>query len=150
LDTMDLLKRTHSLGAVSVLAHPLRRGAWRCFNEAWLEFLSGVEVWNSRHGDITRDDSTRAFASATSALPRFYSLDFHSGRDLHQFGMRLRLNGRPSCDAVFDAIRLGRLVPDETRPRGLLRQQFVRAHRAGSRWTRRGPSEENRHRRRTM
>jgi hypothetical protein len=127
--TVDLLAEANSLNAVSVLAHPLRREAWRHFDDAWLDLLSGVEVVNSRHGDLRSHDDAASFTTATSTLLPFFSLDFHRGRDLKNLGMRARIGGERSAEAVLDAVRAGRLLPDADRSNRVLGPKVARARR---------------------
>lgn len=46
--TLDLLRRVDSLGGAAVLAHPVRRDAWKTFEPQLLRLACGIEVWTRK------------------------------------------------------------------------------------------------------
>jgi hypothetical protein len=136
--TQELLLDARASDAVTVFAHPLRRKAWQSFDLDWLPLLSGIEVWNSRHGTLQNRTSLE-FATAVRAVPSFYAIDFHSGRDLHRAAMRVDVRAPATQSAILAALSTRRAVC-EMRSRGLLRH-VLRAERTARRLIRGGGAE---------
>ena len=127
----DLVTRVSSAGGVAIMAHPGRRGAWQRFDDAWVEHLSGVEVWNRKY-DGWRPGPHGVRLGLDAGLPAYASLDFHRRRQLvapgdrhlrrRRTGWRLgaaRLRGHPRGTSARDAARQA-VGPLPFRPRRLL------------------------------
>lgn len=117
-----LLAQVTEAGGTAVWAHPLRMDAWRRFDPAWREHLSGMEVWNRKYDGIA--PSRRSVElSRGHDLPAFVALDFHTRRQLFPLSLtlgldrHLRHNERPESQPeilpsdVYSALRAGRFYP---------------------------------------
>jgi hypothetical protein len=103
VETGALLERAAALGGTSVLAHPQRREAWRRFDGAWLDHLAGIELWNRKYDGWA--PSRTAVDLMRDGLAAFVGLDFHSARQFFPLALELQLDGAPTVDGVYSALR---------------------------------------------
>jgi predicted metal-dependent phosphoesterase TrpH len=106
--TGDLLRAARAAGAVAVLAHPLRRDAWRTFEPSWLELAHGVEIWNRKVDGWAPSAAGLQLAGQHDLRP-FVGLDFHSARQFFPLAMTAPLDSALSAEAVLDVVRAGAL-----------------------------------------
>jgi hypothetical protein len=110
----DLLHHVTDCQGVAVLAHPWRREAWRRVEPAWLDHLSGIELWNRKY-DGWAPNQAAADLIRRAGLPAFAGLDFHTARQFFPLSLNLDLetdpNDGPTTEAVLRSLRAGRFVP---------------------------------------
>jgi hypothetical protein len=110
----DLLHRVTASKGVAVLAHPWRREAWRHVEPAWLDHLSGIELWNRKYDGWAPSQAAAALIER-AALPAFAGLDFHTARQFFPLSLSLDLesdaNDALTTEAVLRSLRTGRFVP---------------------------------------
>lgn len=124
-----LLRQVRELGGVAVLAHPSRRDAWKEFQPSWLDYVSGVEVWNRKTDGWCPSAETLAWIDLHHAsVPHFVGLDFHNVRQLYPLTMELRVEDDVETGAL-DAMRHRRC---EARAWGLAAGRFTSGVLAGT------------------
>jgi hypothetical protein len=109
--TGDLLARVAAVGASAVLAHPARRRAAEAFEPGWTAALLGVEWWNRKYDGYAPGPVTGRALGAQGAIP-FVGIDFHTARQLMPLAMQIEVEGEPSVDSVFAALRARRCRPE--------------------------------------
>ena len=109
--TGELLERVEEARASAVLAHPARRGAAEAFEPGWARRLVGVEWWNRKYDGYAPGPVTGRVLGAHGAVP-FVGIDFHTARQLIPLAMVVEVEGEPSADGVFDALRARRCRPE--------------------------------------
>lgn len=84
----ETLRRVAEAGGAAVLAHPVRRDAYRLFDPAWTDRLHGIELWNRKTDGLTHGQAALELIGRTG-LPATVGVDFHRLRNLwplsHQF-----------------------------------------------------------------
>ena len=93
-------------GGAAIFAHPIRREAFRLFDHAWVDRLSGIEVWNRKSDGVVWGEEARKLIAATG-LPDTVGQDFHKARHLWPLTMRFQ---RPDGDleaGLVSALRQG-------------------------------------------
>lgn len=107
----ETLERVAAAGGVAVLAHPVRREAWRAYDDRWTPLLSGVEIWNRKSDGIAPGERAMDLAARTG-LPAVAGMDFHRARQIWSLSNRVAAGGaRPPEAAVVSAIGAGALCP---------------------------------------
>lgn len=99
-----LVERASGLGAVCVLAHPERRAAWQRLTPGFLESLAGVELWNRKYDGWAPGDTGRLLADR-DGLAAFVGLDFHTERQFFPLALALEVEGEPTVESVYAALR---------------------------------------------
>jgi hypothetical protein len=107
VSTGALLDAAHGHGGVSVLAHPVRRDAWRVFERSWLERASGIEVW-TRKWDGWAPNPWALREAAAHGLVGTVALDLHRAGQTFPLSMELELAGPATAEACVNAIGEGR------------------------------------------
>jgi hypothetical protein len=106
-----LLGEVAAAGGTAVWAHPWRRDAWRRFEPAWRQHLSGIEVWNRKYDGIAPNRRSVELTRRHGTQP-FVALDFHTRRQLFPLSLAIGVEpgtGRPAAPA-------GRLAASGGRP----------------------------------
>ncbi len=110
-DPDTLLAAVAETEGFAVLAHPMRRDAWRRVDPAWTARLSGVEFWNRKYDGWAPRSEGLALARSSGAKP-FVSLDFHTRRQFFPLAMTMPLDGTQLCvEQVHLALRTGLCRP---------------------------------------
>jgi hypothetical protein len=105
LPTAAVLDAVEAADAVAVLAHPVRRDAWRTIDPAWLPRFTGIEMWNRKYDGVAPSAPGRdLLRSASDALP-VVSLDFHTSRQFFPLAMELDLSGAVTEESVLESLR---------------------------------------------
>ena len=123
--TEDLLEQVVAHDGLSVLAHPVRRDAWKVVDPAWLQLLTGIELW-TRKWDGWAPNQFARDAIAGSDLLAIASLDLHVARQMFPLAMELEVEGAVTAASCVDAVRRRRCrplvgrVPAEVLARGSL------------------------------
>jgi hypothetical protein len=105
--TGELLQAVAAHGGVSVLAHPVRRDAWRTFSSEWLELSAGIEIW-TRKWDGWAPNPRACRMAEEAGLVGFGALDLHRSHQMFPLRMELELDSPLSVEACVDALRRGR------------------------------------------
>jgi hypothetical protein len=109
--TGELMERVSEVGASAVLAHPARRGAAEAFEPAWARHLLGVEWWNRKYDGYAPGPATGRALGVRGPIP-FVGIDFHTSRQLIPLAMVLDIDGAPSLESVYAALRARRCRPE--------------------------------------
>ena len=108
----DTLSAVRDGGGIAVFAHPVRRDAWRLFQDAWVDRLDAIEIWNRKSDGLAPGDRAMELLRQTGLCPTV-GVDFHRLKHLYPLSMGLTL--APGADltpkAVLDALRTGTGVP---------------------------------------
>jgi hypothetical protein len=108
--TSIVLDAVRSANGVAVLAHPSRRNAWRCFDQAWADRLLGIELWNRKTDGWAPSQRAPALLKAAGAIA-FVGMDFHDRRQLFPLSMALDVETSVTSfteESVLDCLRLRR------------------------------------------
>ena len=108
LPTVELLVLAREHGAFALLAHPARRDAWRLFEPAWAESLSGIEVWNRKYDGWAPSPTALELTCSYPGLVQMVGLDFHTHRQFFPLSLDLRLSDKANVGAVLEALRTRR------------------------------------------
>jgi hypothetical protein len=76
MPTTELLRTVAALEGAAVLAHPVRRDAWRTFEREWLQLASGIEIW-TRKWDGWAPNPRACRVAAEHGLVGVAALDLH-------------------------------------------------------------------------
>lgn len=107
LPTGEMLELVKKYNGIAVLAHPSRRNAWQEFQQEWLCFLCGVEVWNRKYDGWAPSSAAPGLLGAGEFIS-FVGLDYHTERQMFPLQMQLDLTGSCTEENVLDAIRASR------------------------------------------
>lgn len=109
-DILSLIRSAREHGCVSVFAHPARRDAWQRFSPEWVEWLTGVEVWNRKYDGVSPNRWALEATDRHGLMP-MVGLDWHGPRQL--FGLAMEVS-RPTMgtnaemgDAVLASVLTG-------------------------------------------
>jgi hypothetical protein len=108
--TTELLRTVDAHGGSAVLAHPVRRDAWRVFEPEWLALCKGIEIW-TRKWDGWAPNPRACGMAVDAGLVGVGALDLHRTHQLFPLSMELRVEGEPegSRDGPVDGRLEGRL-----------------------------------------
>lgn len=105
------LRDVRAHGGVAILAHPVRRDAWRRFDPAWAPHLAGIELWNRKSDGVLWGARAWELLQETG-LPPTVGQDFHRLRQLYPLTMRFRVDGaRPLAPQLIAALAAGEGAP---------------------------------------
>jgi hypothetical protein len=140
---LETLRALRAAGGVAVLAHPVRRAAWRQVTPEWLALLDGIELWNRKSDGISWGTEALDLIAA-HGLPATVGHDFHRPRHLWPLSQQFTLpplpDARPETleTALVAALRRGESRPmafgrplrgDGRRPSALPHPALERARR---------------------
>jgi len=72
----ETLEQVRAAGGVAVFAHPVRRDAWAQFDDDWVPYLAGIELWNRKSDGILYGQEALDLIKRTG-LPATTGCDFH-------------------------------------------------------------------------
>jgi hypothetical protein len=104
--TIELLRRVSDHGGAAVIAHPVRREAWRVIEPAWLELCAGIEIW-TRKWDGWAPNPWAVARVAEHGLVGTVALDLHRPEQTFPLAMELAVAGPVTAAACVDALRHG-------------------------------------------
>lgn len=78
----ETLRRVREAGGVAVLAHPVRRDAWRQFDPGWIPLLDGIELWNRKSDGLCPGKEAQRLIAETG-LPATLGVDFHGPKQIY-------------------------------------------------------------------
>jgi hypothetical protein len=105
--TGDLLREVAAHAGAAVLAHPVRRDAWKTFVPEWLELCAGIEIW-TRKWDGWAPNARACRMAAEAGLVGFGALDLHRAHQTFPLLMELELDSPLSVESCVEALRSGR------------------------------------------
>lgn len=111
LETIDVLQAVHEHQGISVMAHPARKEAFRCYREKWSQYLMGIEVWNRKSDGFNFSREGLDVLKINSNLIPFVSLDFHNKKQLFPLSIRLAINDNLTEANILTALRAHLLTP---------------------------------------
>ncbi len=103
---IETLREVRAHGGVAILAHPIRRAAYRKFDPAWIPFLSGIELWNRKSDGLTHGREALRLIAATG-LPATVGCDFHRLRHLYPLSTRFEIEGDAATEPALVAALAG-------------------------------------------
>ncbi len=103
--TTELLRAVRANDGAAVLAHPVRRDAWRVFEPEWLELSAGIEIW-TRKWDGWAPNPRACRMAGEAGLVGVGALDLHQSHQL--FPLRMELGLRDGVRAANAEGRAGR------------------------------------------
>jgi hypothetical protein len=104
--TGELLRAVAAHGGAAVLAHPVRRDAWKTFVPEWLELCGGIEIW-TRKWDGWAPNPRACQIAEEAGLVGFGALDLHRQHQMFPLRMELELDGALSVESCVEALRRG-------------------------------------------
>ena len=105
LPTLELLERVKAENGVAVMAHPVRRDAWKRYDSSWTGYLTGIELWNRKADGWAPSPIAAKLLDGTVLLP-FASLDFHRQNQMFPLSMHLNIGGAITEQTVVNSLRL--------------------------------------------
>jgi len=106
----ETLARVSEAGGVAIFAHPIRKSAWEIFDQNWVPYLSGIELWNRKSDGIAPGAEARALLAQTG-LRATAGCDFHRLKQLYPLSNRFK-SAQPLDEAMLvAALRGGQLCP---------------------------------------
>lgn len=102
--TTELLRTVVGLGGAAVLAHPVRRDAWRSFDAEWLRLASGIEIW-TRKWDGWAPNARACRWAAEYGLVGVGALDLHRASQIFPLAMQVEVEGELTVEACVRALR---------------------------------------------
>ena len=106
---LDTLKRVKERGGVAIFAHPARRAAWAQFDENWVPYLTGIELWNRKSDGISYCPEAWRLLEK-HGIAATVGQDFHRLRHFYPLTMRADIAAATE-DQLVKALRDGRMVP---------------------------------------
>jgi len=107
---LDVLKRVHSMGGVSVIAHPAHRNAQSLIPPECYRFLDGMEIWN-RKADGVAPSKTAVLLQKKFGLIPFYGLDFHQINQFFPISQQIFVTGQMHEKNVISALKNQQCYP---------------------------------------
>jgi hypothetical protein len=110
--TTELLRAVAAHDGAAVLAHPVRRDAWRVFEREWLELSAGIEIW-TRKWDGWAPNPRACRLAQEHGLVGMAALDLHNPGQMFPLTMELQIDAPGdedplSVEACVAALREGR------------------------------------------
>ena len=105
--TLHVLQAARESGGAAVIAHPVRREAWRLMTPAWLELCAGIEIW-TRKWDGWAPNPWAVHQAHAFGLVGAASLDLHRRNQMFPLAMELDLPGGATPETCVDALAAGR------------------------------------------
>ncbi len=110
--TTELLRAVAAHDGAAVLAHPVRRDAWRAFEREWLELSAGIEIW-TRKWDGWAPNPRACRLAQEHGLVGMAALDLHRPGQMFPLTMELQIDAPGdedplSVEACVAALREGR------------------------------------------
>lgn len=102
--TTELLRTVASIGGAAVLAHPVRRDAWRSFDAEWLRLACGIEIW-TRKWDGWAPNPRACRWAAEYQLVGVGALDLHRASQMFPLAMQVEIEGPLTDEACVRALR---------------------------------------------
>lgn len=107
---LETLEKVQKAGGVAVFAHPIRREAYRKFQDAFVPYLAGIEVWNRKSDGIAPGAEAKKLITQTG-LHATVGVDFHHLRHYWPLTHRAEVAGEDLERELVAEIRAGRLQP---------------------------------------
>lgn len=117
---IDTLRDVRAEGGVAILAHPVRRDAWRRISPDWLPLLDGIELWNRKSDGISWGREAQAMIAA-HGLPATVGHDFHRPRQIWPLHQDFCLATRPATPEALETALVTALRRGESTPAAFLR-----------------------------
>jgi hypothetical protein len=108
LETLELLHRARDVDALTALAHPGRRDAWKGLDSFCFSLLWAIEVWNRKYDGWAPSGVAQKLLRQNPGLAPFAGLDFHTARQFFPLAMRLQGVTELSAEGVVNALKAGR------------------------------------------
>ncbi|MGZ4171243.1 MAG: PHP domain-containing protein [Solirubrobacteraceae bacterium] len=105
--TLRVLQAARDSGGAAVIAHPVRREAWRSITPACLELCAGIEIW-TRKWDGWAPNPWAVKQAAAYGLVGAVSLDLHRASQMFPLAMELQLEGSATTETCLGALAAGR------------------------------------------
>lgn len=106
IPTIEALRLARDHDGVAVIAHPIRRDAWRVIEPSWLELCTGLEIW-TRKWDGWAPNPWAVRQVADHGLVGVVALDLHNRHQAFPLAMELEMIAPVTSASCLDALRRG-------------------------------------------
>ena len=107
---LETLQNVRKAGGVAIFAHPVRRQAYLKFDDAFVPFLDGMEVWNRKSDGVAPGKQAKELIDKTG-LAATVGVDFHHIRHYWPLTHKVEVTGSDLENDLVSAIRERRLRP---------------------------------------
>ena len=108
---LDTLRDVAEQGGIAVLAHPVRRAAWRLYSPDWRPYLAGIEIWNRKADGLAPGGDALDLVRG-SGLAATTGVDFHRAQQLWPLMNEIVVDAALPLEAgLIEGIRAGRVEP---------------------------------------
>lgn len=107
---IETISSVKDLDGVSVFAHPIRRNAYEKFDDAFIPYLDGIEVWNRKSDGVAPGHEAKKLTARTGLAPTV-GVDFHHVRHYWPLTHRVEVTGDDLERELVNAIRQNELDP---------------------------------------
>lgn len=107
---LETLQRVKDLGGAAIFAHPIRRQAFLKFEDAFVPYLDGIEVWNRKSDGIAPCKEAKEIVRRTK-LAATVGVDFHYIRHYWPLTHKVEVAGEDLQTELVKAVREQRLQP---------------------------------------
>jgi hypothetical protein len=104
IPTAEVLLAARNSRCAAVIAHPVRREAWRVIEPEWLQMCAGIEIW-TRKWDGWAPNRWAAKQAHEHGLAGVVSLDLHNRHQMFPLAMELEVDTALTTGACVDALR---------------------------------------------
>ncbi|MBM1222510.1 hypothetical protein JQU17_20060 [Ponticoccus sp. SC2-23] len=117
-NVIDTLRDVQSAGGVSIFAHPVRRSAFAAFEDAWVPYLHGIELWNRKSDGLVWGAEAFELIHRTG-LPATVGQDLHKLRHAYPLSHHAEIDVPPTDKSAFEAALVAAIRSGRTRPYAL-------------------------------
>lgn len=111
---METLHAVDAAKGAAIFAHPIRRNAFEKFDEAFVPYLHGIELWNRKSDGLAPTPQAETLI-AKSNLPITVGSDFHVLRHFWPLSLKVELAVDLSNEGfeigLVEAVRNGKFYP---------------------------------------
>jgi hypothetical protein len=110
-ETIDVLKAVKKFDVISVMAHPSRRDAWKCYNPEWSSYLSGIELWNRKEDGFKPSEVGGDLLSRNLHIKPYVVLDFHGPKQIFPLYLKMPRPSSFDVESILSQLKQGNFEP---------------------------------------
>ncbi|MBG6201139.1 putative metal-dependent phosphoesterase TrpH [Labrenzia sp. EL_13] len=107
---LETLRRVKAVGGVAIFAHPVRRQSFTKFDDAFVPYLDGIEVWNRKSDGVAPGQEAKSLIARTG-LPASVGVDFHQLRHYWPLTHRFEIKEQNTESELVGAIKDRKFQP---------------------------------------